>query len=63
MIDVKHQFLLRRFVTMENIIKFINDYFNWLFTFLEGFGVEVPQFVKDNFTTTAAPEVEENPEA
>lgn len=40
---------------MENIMKFIADYFNWLFKLLEGFGVEVPQYVKDNFTT-AAPE-------
>lgn len=48
---------------MEKIMQLFFDYFNWLFKFLEGFGVEVPQFVKDNFTTTAAPEVEENPEA
>ena len=44
---------------MEKIMQLFFDYFNWLFKFLEGFGVEVPQFVKDNFTTTAAPAEEE----
>lgn len=44
---------------MEKIMQLFFDYFNWLFKLLASFGVEVPQFVKDNFTTTAAPEVEE----
>lgn len=41
---------------MEKVLEFLYGYFNWLFTFLEGFGVTVPDYVKDNFTTTASPE-------
>lgn len=44
---------------MEKIMQLFFDYFNWLFNFLEGFGVKVPQYVKDNFTTTEAPAEEE----
>lgn len=43
---------------MEKIMQLFFDYFNWLFKLLASFGVEVPQFVKDNFTTTAAPSEE-----
>ena len=39
---------------MADIMKLFYEYFNWLFKFLEGFGVEVPQYIKDNFTTTEA---------
>lgn len=41
---------------MDKLLEALFGYFNWLFSFLASFGVEVPQFVKDNFTTTAAPE-------
>lgn len=43
---------------MDKLLEALFGYFNWLFSFLEGFGVKVPQYVKDNFTTTAAPDEE-----
>ena len=39
---------------MDKLLEALFGYFNWLFSFLESFGVKVPDYVKDNFTTTEA---------
>lgn len=43
---------------MDKIMNFFGGFFSWLFKFLANFGVEVPGYIQDSFTTTAAPSEE-----
>lgn len=41
---------------MDKIMSFLNGIFDWLIKFLTSIGLEIPDYVQDQFTTTAASE-------